>query len=66
MSDLGQGAADRAEGAMRSAIAGFKGDREERAKWDAVHDRGKEVQKSVEKEVEGQTKSAEERAKGGK
>jgi uncharacterized protein YjbJ (UPF0337 family) len=66
MSDLGQGAADRAEGAMRSAIAGFKGDHEERAKWDAVHDRGKEVQRSVEKEVEGQTKAPEERAKGGR
>lgn len=52
LQDWGEGAADRAKGALGSVGAAVKGDRTEEEKWRDVHDEGKVRQRGAEVDME--------------
>lgn len=51
LKNLGQGAMDRAQGAVGSVGAAITGDREQEDKWRKIHDEGKDIQKETEQKV---------------
>lgn len=51
LENLGQGAVDRAQGAVGSVGAAITGDRADEEKWRKVHDEGKGIQKGTEEKV---------------
>jgi len=52
LQDWGEGASDRAKGALGSVGAAIKGDRSEEEKWRDVHDEGKVRQRGAEVDME--------------
>lgn len=54
LSDLGQGVAERAKGALGGAVAGLTGDAAEQEKRQLQHDQGKTLQRGVEADLQKQ------------
>ncbi|KAI9784602.1 MAG: hypothetical protein M1839_001824 [Geoglossum umbratile] len=54
LSDYGSGIADRARGAVGNAASALAGDRDEQARYQEMHDRGKTQQRSAELDIQKQ------------